>query len=406
MGFFPSSRDRLNPIGSKRQYITKKKMKKSILYALVMTILFTSCAIFQGGDLKGRQGKIMQDGSFECFPIGTLNEDNEILNCETSAVVYYGDKIVAASDKATSPSSFFELAYTQDGGFDATKVTHIENDVLNSTRKIEDFSISPDGKLVVGTTAFDRFNTEKTKWNAYNSIVYWDATKDSKVKLAHSTKAKSSSGNIYPSSVTLRSSIEAAFKADNLEIPAYYKIEGLAIIPDNKILFGIRETGKTYEDFDYQIKIISADYIYAKSELEFTNFRIAYDFDASDVAGINQPIALSSIEYDKFNDRLYILTSYEHNKEGENKPEKIGAYLWVLPMQDFKEKNAPQLVMKSKKHPLLLAHKSEGVTVIDKNTVFIINDDDRVTGDKKISNKEIDFSREPNEATYYILRIK
>lgn len=371
-----------------------------------MTILFTSCAIFQGGDLKGRQGKIMQDGSFECFPIGTLNEDNEILNCETSAVVYYGDKIVAASDKATSPSSFFELAYTQDGGFDATKVTHIENDVLNSTRKIEDFSISPDGKLVVGTTAFDRFNTEKTKWNAYNSIVYWDATKDSKVKLAHSTKAKSSSGNIYPSSVTLRSSIEAAFKADNLEIPAYYKIEGLAIIPDNKILFGIRETGKTYEDFDYQIKIISADYIYAKSELEFTNFRIAYDFDASDVAGINQPIALSSIEYDKFNDRLYILTSYEHNKEGENKPEKIGAYLWVLPMQDFKEKNAPQLVMKSKKHPLLLAHKSEGVTVIDKNTVFIINDDDRVTGDKKISNKEIDFSREPNEATYYILRIK
>jgi hypothetical protein len=380
-------------------------MKKSILYSLLITILFTSCAIFQSADLKGRQGKIMQDDSFECFPIGTLNEDNEILNCKTSAVVYYDDKIVAASDKPTSPSSFFELSYTQDNGFDATKVKYIENDVLNSTRKIEDFSISPDGNLVVGTTAFDRYDPKKTKWNAYNSIVYWDASKDAKVKMAHQTLAKSKK-NVYPSSVTLRSSIEAAFKADNLDVPAYYKIEGLAIIPGNKILFGIRETGKTYQDYEYQIKIISADYIYAKSELELTNFRIAYDFDASKVKGINKPIALSSIEYDKFNDRLYILTSYEHNEEGENNPEKIGAYLWILPMQDFKEKNVPQLVMKSKKHPLLLAHKSEAITVIDKNTVFIINDDDRVTGDKRISNKETDFSREANEATYYILRIR
>lgn len=380
-------------------------MKKSILYSLLITFLFTSCAIFQSADLKGRQGKIMQDGSFECFPVGTLNDKEEILNCETSAIVYYGDKIIAASDKQTPPSAFFELSYTQDNGFDANKVKHIENDVLNSTRKIEDFSIAPDGVLVVGTTAFDRYDPEKTKWNAYNSIVYWDASKDTKVKLAHATKAKEGK-NIYPSSVTLRQSIEAAFKADNLEIPAYYKIEGLAIIPGNKILFGIREMGKTYQDFTYQIKIISADYVYAKSELEIMNFRIVYDFDASTIKGLNHPIALSSIEYDKFNDRLYILTGYEHNEEGENKPEKIGAYLWVLPMQDFKEKKAPQLVMKSKNHPLLFAHKSEAVTVIDKNTVFIINDDDRVTGDSKISNKETDFSREPNEATYYIVRIK
>lgn len=380
-------------------------MKRIILYSLSITLLFTSCAIFQSADLKGRQGKIMQDGSFVCFPIGTLNDKDEILNCETSAVVYYGDKIVAASDKPAPPSSFFELPYTQDGGLDVTKVTNIENVVLNGTQKIEDFTIAPDGILVVGTTAFDRYDPEKTKWNAYNSIVYWDASKDSKIKLAHATTAETKK-NVYPSSVTLRASIEAAFKADNLEVPAYYKIEGLAIIPGNKILFGVRETGKTYEDFEYQIKIIAADYIYAKSELEINNFRIAYDFDASTVEGINKPIALSSIEYDKYNDRLYILTSYEHNEEGENNPEKIGAYLWVLPMQDFQDKNAPQLVMKSKKQPLLLAHKSEAVTVIDKNTVFIINDDDRVTGDSKISNKETDFSRQPNEATYYILKIK
>ncbi len=381
-------------------------MRKLTLYAFLMTFIFTSCAIFQGADLKGRQGKITQDGSFECFPVGTLNSKDKILNCETSAVVYYGDKIIAASDKVTAPSAVFELPYTQDEGFDATKVTHIENSVFNSVRKIEDFAISPDGKLIIGTTAFDRYDEKKTKWNAHNSLIYWNSDKDQKVKIAHSTKAKSKNGNIYNSSITLRQSFAAAFKADNLEVPAYYKIEGLAIIPGNKILFGIREMGKTYEDYEYQIKIISADYVYAKSNLELINFRIAYDFDASKVKGINKPIGLSSLEYDKYNDRLYLLTSYEHNEEGEYDPKKIGAYLWVLPMSDFKEKKEPKLVMKKKGKPLLFAHKSEAVTVIDKNTVFVINDDDRVLGDEKVSDKETDFSRHANEATYYIVRIR
>lgn len=380
-------------------------MKKSILYALMITTLFSSCAIFQSADLKGRQGKITQEGAIECFPVGTLNSKKALLNCETSAAVYYGEKILLASDKVTPVSSVFELPYTAEDGFDPTSGKVVEHSIFNNLRKLEDFTIAPDGKLVVATTAFDRYSNDKTKWDAYNTLIYWNSQKETKIKIAHSSKKKAKK-RTYTSSVKLRNSFAAAFKADNLEVPPYYKIEGLAIIPGNKILFGIREMGKTYEDFTYQIKIISADYIYAKSNLELTNFRIAYDFDASKTKGIQQPVALSSIEYDKYNDRLYLLTSYEYNKEGENDPEKIGAYLWVLPMNDFKEKKAPKLVMKKKKKPLILAHKSEAVTVIDKNIVFIINDDDRVTGDSKISNKETDFYREPQQATYYILKIK
>lgn len=379
-------------------------MKRIIIYTLLISVL-SSCAMFRSAELKGRQGKIAEAGTIDCFPVGTLNQDKQILNCELSAAVFYNEKIVTATDKVTPPTSVFSLPYTIDEGFNSEQINYMESNEFNSVKKIEDFSISPDLKLVVGVTGFNQFSLEKPEWNAYNSIVYWDAAKDMKVKIAEPSKAKTERG-VVMSSVKLRAKFAAAFKADNLEIPDYYKIEGVAIIPGNKMLFGIREMGANHNEYDYKILIISADYVYSKSNLEVSNFRIAYDFDASNVKGITKPIGLSSIEYDRFNDRIYLLTSYELNQEGENKPEKLGAYLWVLPLEDFKLKKDPKLVMKKKNKPLLLAHKSEAVTVIDANTVFIANDDDRVTGVEKIADKENEFYRKPNQGSYYIIKIK
>lgn len=383
-------------------------MKKIIIYTLSISLL-SSCVIFSPAELKGRKGKVMDEGTIDCFPIGTLNDEQELLNCELSAAVFYNEKVITATDKPTPPTSVFSLPYTIDDGFNPEALTYVETNALNAVRKIEDFSISPDQQLIVGVTGFDRVSSSKPEWNAYNSIVYWDSQKDTKVKIAHPSKAKTGKegGNaVIMSSVELRDKFAAAFKSDNLTVPNYYKIEGVSIIPGNKMLFGIRELGTSYLEYDYKILIISADYIFAKSELELSNFRIAYEFDASTVEGIKQPIGLSSLEYDRFNDRLYLLTSYELNKEGENAPEKLGAYLWVLSMEDFNMKNPPQLVMKSRKKPLHLAHKSEAVTVIDANTVFIANDDDRVVGSEKINDKGNQFFRQPHQGTYYILRVK
>jgi heme-degrading monooxygenase HmoA len=388
--------------------VKNQNMKKVIIYTLLISVL-SSCAIFRSADLKGRQGKIAEEGTIDCFPVGTLNKDQKILNCELSAAVFYNEKIVTATDKVTSPSAVFALPYTQADGFNPDDLNYMESNEFNAVRKIEDFSISPNQELVIGVTGFNRISDSKPAWNAYNSIVYWDSKKDMKAKIAHPSKVKTTvngKNTVVMSSVKLRDKFAAAFKSDNLVVPNYYKIEGAAIIPGNKILFGIREMGESYQDFEYKILIISADYIYAKSNLELTNFRIAYEFDASAVKEVKQPIGLSSIEYDRFNDRIYLLTSYEMNQEGENTPEKVGAYLWVLSMEDFKLKKAPRLVMKKKKKPLHLAHKSEAVTVVDANTVFIANDDDRVTGTEKVTDKENQFYRKPNQGSYYIIRIK
>lgn len=361
-----------------------------------------SCSLFQPADLKGRQGKIVQEGFIECFPVGTTYKNGKILNCETSAAVYYDDKILVANDKPTPSSSVFSMPYTLEDGFSPLP-TSLENNVFNVAQKIEDFTVSPDGELIVGTTAFDRYSTEKPENDAYNMVFYWQPKKEIKATIAHLTKNKTK-GNTYRSSAKIRQMIEAAYQADNLEVPKYYKIEGLAIIPGNKILFGIRESGESYKQgkFTYQIKIIQADYVFAKSNFEMMNFRITYDFDASKTAGVKHKIGLSSLEYDKYNDRLYLLTSHENGETDED----LGAYLWVLPMADYKAKNAPKLIMKSKKKPLYFAHKSEAITVIDKNTVFIINDDDRVLGRAKVANKATQFSRAAQQSTYYIVKMK
>ncbi len=375
---------------------------QKLFYVLIAIMSLQSCSLFQPADLRGRQGKVIQEGFIDCFPVGTKYKKGKTLNCETSAVVYYNNQIIAANDKPTPGSSVFSMPYSEEEGF-LPLPTSLENNVFNVAKKIEDFTISPDGQLIVGTTAFNEFNAEKPKKDAHNTVFYWQPKKEMKAQIAHLSQSKTKKG-IYKSSKKVRQMIAAAFEADNLEVPNYYKIEGLAIIPGNKILFGIREMGSSYKKgkFTYQIKIIQADYIFAKSRFEMNNFRIAYDFDASKTEFVNHDIGLSSIEYDKYNDRLYILTSHE---DGET-DEELGAYLWVLPMVDYKAKNAPKLVMKSKKKPLYFAHKSEAITVIDKNTVFIINDDDRVTGREKVKDKTTQFSRQPNQSTYYFVKMK
>ena len=375
---------------------------QKLFISIIVIMCFQACSLFQPADLKGRQGKIVQEGIIECFPVGVKRKNGKILNCETSAAVYYNDKIVIANDKPTPSSAVFSMPYTQEDGF-SPLITSLENNVFNLAKKIEDFTISPDEQLIVGTTGFNEYDPKNPKKDAYNTVFYWQPKKELKARIAHLSEQKLKKKN-YKSSVKVRKMIAAAFEADGIEVPNYYKIEGLAIIPNNKILFGIREMGNSDSkgDFKYQIKIIQADYIFSKSHFEMLNFRIAYDFDASKTTGVKHELGLSSIEYDKFNNRLYLLTSHEDAETDED----LGAYLWVLPMADYKAKNAPKLVMQSKNKPLYFAHKSEAVTVIDKNTVFIINDDDRVTGRKKVTNKTTQFSREPQQSTYYIVKMK
>ena len=161
------------------------------------------------------------------------------------------------------------------------------------------------------------------------------------------------------------------------------------------MLFGIREIGSSYEDFDYVIKIVAASYSIENDELKLADdFKLIYDYNRASELKLGHSIALSSLEYDPYGDRLYMLTSFE---EGDTDKD-IGGFLWTLSLEDLKTGKEPTLVFDREvdSTPLEFVHKPEGIAVIGSNRVLVIHDDDRVLGDTQ-------FHRQANQAAYNIV---
>ncbi len=131
----------------------------------------------------------------------------------------------------------------------------------------------------------------------------------------------------------------------------------------------------------------------------YDDFKLIYDYDPSDRPEIPETVALSGIEFDNYADRLYMLTSFEASETDEG----LGGYLWTLPISDLDAKEAPTLVLKADKHPLLFAHKSEGIAVLSRDHVFVVHDDDRVVGRETVENPETQFSRQRHQGAYTVL---
>ena len=120
-----------------------------------------------------------------------------------------------------------------------------------------------------------------------------------------------------------------------------------------------------------------------------------------------QFVAISSLEYDPINHQIFLLTSYENSNNDIVTDEDIGAFLWVLTPDDLKNNLPPTIVLNANNSlPLHFAHKAEGITVIDKNTVLLVHDDDRVCGRNPIRNPETQFHRKANEMAWTMVRFK
>jgi len=161
------------------------------------------------------------------------------------------------------------------------------------------------------------------------------------------------------------------------------------------LLWSIRPGKKTrscFKTIDYVIKIISASYTLVNDTIVFNDdFKLIYEYGFSEHANLEKKLALSSLEYDKYHDRIYLLTSFEKDETIEG----LGAYLWTLNIEDINSGKPPRLIQTDKHRPVRFNHKAEGIAVISDTTVFIIHDDDRVVG-----------RPEPHQAVYGIVKFK
>lgn len=314
---------------------------------------------------------ITQQGTIHCFPAGLKDASGKLVNAEISAVAYDGERLLMASDKpipGEGRSAVFTLPLNSQGP-DDSQLEYLTAPRIRQAVKYEDFALTTDGRHMLATTGFDRIDSESHELNDYNHLLIWPVGEPDKVQVVDPDPRDGVEG-----SLEFRQKLEAAIGEP------YYKIEGLAVIPsdrgDGLLLFGIREQGNAHDDFAYVRRVIGARYALTDNDnIEFIeDLHDVFSFDPADYAGVQHECGLSSLEYDPYHARLYLVTSFETEQAGK---EVIGGYLWVLSLEAFHAGKAPVLVTDEKGEVLEFEHKAEGLAVLDRDRLFIVYDNDR-----------------------------
>ncbi|WP_108444978.1 hypothetical protein [Halomonas denitrificans] len=342
------------------------------------------------------KASIRQQGTIHCFPAGLRDEKGRPVNAEVSAVAFDGKRLLMASDKpipGEARSACFALPI-DDRGPDDTRLDYFTQPLIKQAEKYEDFALTADGRHVLATTGFDRIDDESHALNDYNHLLIWPLGEPDKVQVVDPDPRDGVEG-----SLELRGKLSGA-----IGFP-YYKIEGLAAIPgergDGLLLFGIREQGNAHDDFAYVSRVVGAHYRISESgNLEFLDeMREFFAFDPDRHEGVRFECGLSSLEYDPYHARLYLLTSFETEQDGE---EHIGGYLWELSLEEFRAGETPRLVTTPKGEPLEFEHKAEGLAVLDHDRLFVAYDNDRHLGLGSVDERD---ERHACEAPFTILNV-
>ena len=315
------------------------------------------------------------DGSFECFPEGATfvektpegAEAKKPYTCEPSAVYSLAEgSFFALNDKPLELEGYsqhFEVSVK--AGASRLAQGRPSKDI-QSVKKFEGVTVTSDGKWVVASAAFDRDK------KGYNSLLSWPVGRSGESREVNAPKGF---GN-------LREWLAKAIGT------AYFKIEGLAATPEKTLLFGVRETGKTFQDFDYGITVLEAPYegdskegVRLTGELK-TIFSKHYSWSPQGIAGAE--IGISSLEYDPHSGRVYALVSSEPKEtatqKGAQKVDDFSSHLLVWKLEELRKGQEPRIALNAAGQPLDLAMKAEGLAVLPKGKLLVIFDNDRQTG--------------------------
>lgn len=332
---------------------------------------------------------ILEEALMTCFPEGTKFDDGKDYNCEFSAAAMYEGSILLGNDKNTSAVSPMMLANGE--SLKKGEMDHpfeLKQKEFFNIYKIEDFAFTPDKKTLFITSGFDRLKDDSNEWDLYNCLLAWDVKED-KFQMVSS---------IDNDGVVSSKDLRAQFKK-MLGNTKHMKIEGLMILPGNRIIFGVRETGNHFEDPIYTTTFIECNYRQERGRIFLTNsFKISYTMETSSA---REDLGLSSLFYDTEQDAIYFSTSFEGGDEGM---QELGGYIWRLPMADYIAKKPAQLIKKEDGTPLALRHKVEAITKMDDGNFIVIYDNDRTDIPVRISEAK-EVSRAKNECVYSIVKL-
>lgn len=339
--------------------------------------------------------EITEQGLIDCFTAGTLDEKGKPASCETSAIAVTGQAILIATDKAPpSPySQVLSLASADliHGVVATASVHHVDAGWLREIRKIEEMSVAAEGDLLFVTTDFDwppePGNSEPDR---YNVLVAADPANLNDAQIV----APSTNLGVT-SSVKLRAAFQHALANANFpEGPPYFKLEGLTALPNRRMIFGIRETGASYENPTYGMTLLSGGYTLTGGEVALEDGlvveRVPVPVELSIVA---TKLGLSALAYDARRHGVWIVATIE-GKEGVA---PHSSYLF------WKANGKEAKLMKSRSGEILkISFKVEGLAVLPDGSLLGVCDEDRFPSPVILdSGTEV---RRPHQGVYIRLR--
>lgn len=371
-------------------------MKKySVLVSLIL-IAFSLVECKTGRSVTSQAAStltatIETENLLNCCGSSVKMPDGTPVSCEISAVFYDNGTVYLANDKDMPAGLSPVFTKPWRSLADSTvQPTPLLASIFRETRKYEDFASN--GDYVFLSTGFDRVKPGSTDWDNYNTILYWKKGNEANPQvLAAEPGAKTS--------VAYREKLSKVLTQNRPAYPngiPYFKVEGLAVM-DSLLLFGIREEGEKYDQFDYRVRIVAVPFFVEKTangeRLALRdNWRVVADFDPSTVAELPKPLALSSIEYDRNRKLFWLLTSIESDG-------KLDAYLWTATPDELLNNRPFHVVRDAAGQPIHFNHKAEDLTFIDANHLLVIHDDDRASTQVGAQ------TRKPHQAAYTALKI-
>lgn len=374
---------------------------KPILITVFVSWLF--CACTSASKVTGNgNGEIIQQGFINCFDTILADALGNPVHCEASAVVATGNSLIIASDKeipaaGLSPVFSIPLVKNFPSEIPSQSVKHLTANSFLQVRKIEDMTKEPSGNICFATTGFDRIRDTSTIMDTYNSLLYWKEGDYNSIQYVAETTDTG-----IKSSKSLRQNFAKALATDSYPYGMpYFKIEAICALPDSTLLFGVRETGKTYYDMKYACIVLSTRYHVSNGTLMLDSvFKKVFELNPKQVLGIDA--GLSGMAYNIQRKEIYFSTSVEEFSNTDSA--RFSAYLWKVPLKDFYLQKPAHVIKDKSRNPLHIYHKVEGITFISKNVLFTVSDQDRSVSPISIDGTMI--NRKPSQAVYGLIKLK
>lgn len=354
------------------------------LSAMVVVAMAAACVQPPPG---GPTGQVVAEGVIVC----------PTARCELSGATLADGRLLLANDRPDRISDSVLVLSPQQ------LATRVEAPRLAGlppwpVQKLEAITTTPDGRHVFATTSFDRVDPRTSAQDLFNVLVTWPSARPAAPRVLGSGP-----GN-RAASLDLRRLVRVALAAPaEPDGPPYFKIEGLAALPD-QLLIGIRETGRSYRDFRFTMTVLSLPWRLENDRPVLAGPpRVVWRIDAASLPALPQsPVGLSDLAYDAARDRLWLLTSFEREND---RPDSVAGYLWTLDRAAL-ERGAPPVVVRGRDgKPLMFRHKPEALAILPDGRLLVVHDDDAratpvsdtVSGGRRL--------RQMNEAVYQVLTV-